>query len=81
MAQGAPRALDRAKGAASGAGAPVATLGAPFEPPLLATDSGHRPDVARIKASRIRMVAHSAAAGFLAIRASGRAPNVRGTSS
>ena len=80
LAQDAPKSLGRAKGAASRVGAPVAKPGAPFGPSILATDSGHRPGVARFAALRLRMVTHSAAAGFLAIRASVRAPNVRGTS-
>lgn len=67
LAQGAPRALDRATGAASGAGAPVAKLGGPFGPPLLATDSGHRPGAARIKASGIRMATRLLQGPFTAI--------------
>lgn len=63
LAQGAPRALIPSVGAASGADARVAKLGEPFGPPLLATDSGHRPDVARVKASRIRRVTRAGPTG------------------
>lgn len=56
LAQGAPRRGPRAWDAANRAGAPVAKLGELSGPSFLATDSGHRPGVARIEASRVRMV-------------------------